>query len=214
MDFQACRRIADVLNNSCSCVFFITYFLFILWSPTCRHSLSLQLLMLLCPSDEASGPLLGRCVSLLYWCGDRPLGPAALKSPESNKSMAYCSQYCTLHRFSLTHDEHALNMQQATQRKTTSHQPDETCIISVAKWEFTFYLRLPWITPFLYFCVQGSAFSSSMNHFNSLQSASRGHSQHSVQTDGTCSHAGDSCPLQSERKNSQDAGGGQNIYKY
>ena len=31
--------------------------------------------MVLCPSDEASGPLLGRCVSLLYWCEDRPLRP-------------------------------------------------------------------------------------------------------------------------------------------
>lgn len=41
-----------------------------------------------------------------------------------------------------------------------------------------------------------------MNHFNSLQSASRGHSQHSVQTDSThthtYTHTDDSCPLQRE----------------
>lgn len=41
-----------------------------------------------------------------------------------------------------------------------------------------------------------------MNHFNSLQSASRGHSQHSVQTDGPHSQVNsrthDSCPLLSK----------------
>lgn len=51
-------------------------------------------------------------------------------------------------------------------------------------------------------CVREFLRSLSMNHFNSLQSASRGHSQHSVQTDSTHthtnSHADDSCPLRSK----------------
>lgn len=79
------------------CCVSVTFQSYAILFLTTMLALAPWLLMLLCPSDEASGPLLGRCVSLLYWCEDRPLGPAAFCSPESNKSMACCSLYCTQH---------------------------------------------------------------------------------------------------------------------
>lgn len=117
-------------------------------------ALSLQLLMLLCPSDEASRPLLGRCVSLLYWCEDRPLGPAAFYSPESNKSMAYCSLYCTRHSFSQkhTHSEFCIYAQgniykKITLRPSVLHGKQRNLIHKEGICIFN--CRLPCITPFL-----------------------------------------------------------------
>lgn len=57
-----------------------------------------------------------------------------------------------------------------------------------------------------------------MNHFNSLQSASRGHSQHSVQTDGPHSQVNsrthDSCPLLSKGGWVSFLSGGGGKWKY
>lgn len=157
--------------------------------------------MLLCPSDEASRPLLGRCVSLLYWCEDRPLGPAAFYSPESNKSMAYCSLYCTQQSFSLKHTHmhsHTFSIlytkggiyKKATLWPSVVHckqhnltRKEGICILNLSL-PCIFCLVYAWVHVVKRRCVQFLWII-----FNSLQSASRGHSQHSVQTDSTHTHS-------------------------
>lgn len=93
---------------------------------------ALWLLMLLCPGDEASRPLLGRCVSLLYWCEDRPLGPPAFCSPESNKSMACCSLYCTQHSFTNTQINYIVDtLKETTISFGEQHDPPHTAVFHV-----------------------------------------------------------------------------------
>lgn len=118
--------------------------------------------------------------------------------------MAYCSQYCTqrcsflTHTCIYTHTQVLFLYIAENLKKKTCILQDATCRtgICILNASALFVLSVCWLF--------GSVFTFSMNHFNSLQSASRGHSQHSVPTDGTHSHmeshTNDSCPLLGEGK--------------
>lgn len=156
------------------------------------EAFSLKLSMLLCPSDEASGPLLGRSVSLLYWCEDRPLGPATFYSPESNKSMAYCTSIapqCHTHTYSFGN----------TIKLCASWLYPLTCIIpylhSISFFIFTLNHTIS------FFVVKGTLslvsiwiilipFSQPVEATHSIQYRWCTHTL-------TCEHTEDSCPIQS-----------------